>query len=552
VKKGFLAVLLAAALLLAALPAVSADGAQTRLDIMTQAVYDELGVLSEGLIWALRDGKFTYLDENGKTAISPETLQAACAGEMVSDVRDFREGLAIIYGQTRVFYIDRQGRQVFSAEWGHNFSGGVAIGHANGGLVLLDPTGKASAVSLPPEAAQAGHWDCGILFSDGLLPFWITKNGTELNGYVDTDFNVAIPFQFEDARPFHNGLAPVKQGGKWGFINKQGSMVIQPQYDDFMADSADYRHQVFRDGLAAVRKDGKWGYIDQTGYTAVPFVWDYADLFSEGYAVVGSGGLYGYIDATGQLAVPAQYDDANGFAGGIALVGDGGVYRFITPGGEPVSSVTWRFEGTLTAPDTPRTALYARDGKWGLLKIGGGPLDSADDWAHSHITEALAKGFIPEELQGSYAQPVTRGEFVTLAVRWLEYKTGKTAGELVKERGGEESTFSDTDDPIILAGASLDITAGVGGGRFGVEQPFSREQAAVMLCKVMEVLGQSTANAEPFAFTDMSAAADWAHNAIDYVGGAGIMDGVSATAKVFDPKGTFSRQQSIIVFNKMD
>ena len=543
-KKRLLATLLAAALL--SLPALSADGA-ARLDVMTQAVYDELGVPSEGLIWALRAGQFSYLDENGKTVISFDTLQAACGGETVCDVREFREGLAVVYGETRVFYIDKQGKQVFSAEWGHSFSGGAAIGRANGGLVLFDKTGKTQSVTLPPEAERAEHWDCGILFNEGLLPFWVTSGGKELNGYVDTDFKTAIPFQFEDARPFHDGLAPVKKDGKWGFIDKQGAMVIQPQYDDFMAGGADYR--VIRDGLAAVKQDGKWGYIDRTGGTVIPFTWEYADQFSEGYAVVGSGGTYGYINKAGDVTVSPQFDDANGFAGAIALTGNDGVYHLRDANGLAFSPVTWRFDATLTAHDAPQTALYQRGGKWGLLKIGGGPLDSADDWAHGHITEALDKGFIPEALQGSYAQPITRGEFVTLAVRWLEYKTGQSAEELTEGRA--ELTFSDTGDPVILAGARLGITAGVGGGLFGPDMPFDRQQAAVMLRKVMEALGKESSNAEPFGFEDILSAAEWARESIDYVGQTEIMSGVSTAGKIFDPASPFSRQESIVTFNKM-
>jgi hypothetical protein len=551
VKKKVLATVIAAALFLTTPPAASADGAAPRLDLMTQAVYDELGVLSEGLVWALREGRFSCLDENGRTAVTPDTLTLACDGETVCDARGFHEGLAVVYGETRAFYIDSRGGQVFSAEWGHSFSDGAAIGRSGGGLVLWEPSGEAETVSLPPEAENADDWDCGILFREGLLPFWVTAGGRELNGYVDTDFNVVIPLRFEDARPFHNGLAPVKEGGKWGFIDRQGRMVIEPQYDGFMASEPDYSHQVFRGGFAAVRKGDKWGFITPSGDALTPFVWDYADQFSGGRAVVGAGGKYGYIDTNGRLVIPLQYDDANRFADGAALAGSGGVYFLIGPGGEPLSQAAWNFEATLASPDAPQTVAYRRGGKWGLLKIGGGPLDSADGWARGHIEQATGKGFVPEALQGSYALPVTRGEFVTLAVRWLEHKTGKSAETLVHERGGPKRTFTDTDDPLILAGADLSITAGISGTLFGPDLPFNRQQAAVMLRKVMDVLGGPAGDAEPYGFTDISDADEWARAAIDTVGGAGIMSGTGAGAKVFSPKTEFSRQESITVFNKM-
>jgi len=63
---------------------------------------------------------------------------------------------------------------------------------------------------------------------------------------------------------FHDGLARVSIGddktGKWGFIDKQGKFVINPQFDYISK---------FSDGLAGVRvgddKTGKWGFIDKQG-----------------------------------------------------------------------------------------------------------------------------------------------------------------------------------------------------------------------------------------------------------------------------------------------
>ena len=53
---------------------------------------------------------------------------------------------------------------------------------------------------------------------------------------------------------------------------------IAPKYEEA---------QPFYEGLAAVKQNGKWGYIDETGKTVIPFQYDIACVFSEGYAVVG-------------------------------------------------------------------------------------------------------------------------------------------------------------------------------------------------------------------------------------------------------------------------
>ena len=180
------------------------------------------------------------------------------------------------------------------------------------------------------------------------------------------------------------------------------------------------------------------------------------------------------------------------------------------------------------------------------------PIDSADTWAREGIQAAIAKGFVPDALQNNYKDNVTRAEFVLLAMSWLRFKTGLTTDQLVAQYAVvPDRTFSDTTNTDILAAGKLDITAGAGGGLFGVGDTFSREQAAVMLTKVHIILGEGVDNAPPFGFTDIGAASGWAQNAINYVGAHGVMGGTSTTEKVFSPKQSFTRQQSIVTFNNI-
>jgi hypothetical protein len=50
-------------------------------------------------------------------------------------------------------------------------------------------------------------------------------------GYIDTHGKMVIAPQFDLACPFHDGLACVKQLGKWGVINAEGKYVLKPAYD---------------------------------------------------------------------------------------------------------------------------------------------------------------------------------------------------------------------------------------------------------------------------------------------------------------------------------
>ena len=90
-----------------------------------------------------------------------------------------------------------------------------------------------------------------------------------------------IPAGFENIQSFSEGLAAVLVDGHYGFIDKTGQMVIEPQFIDV--------HD-FTEGLAAVRvfKDGEhlWGFIDRTGKMVIEPQWDDALFFVNGLCLV--------------------------------------------------------------------------------------------------------------------------------------------------------------------------------------------------------------------------------------------------------------------------
>ena len=91
---------------------------------------------------------------------------------------------------------------------------------------------------------------------------------------------------------FSEGLAPVMDAGKWGYIDKTGKVVIPCKWGATLG---------FSEGLAPVMDDHeKWGFIDKEGKVAIPCKWEYANGFSEGQAsVMDADGMH-TIDKTGQ------------------------------------------------------------------------------------------------------------------------------------------------------------------------------------------------------------------------------------------------------------
>jgi hypothetical protein len=174
-------------------------------------------------------------------------------------------------------------------------------------------------------------------------------------------------------------------------------------------------------------------------------------------------------------------------------------------------------------------------------------------WAQEGINSAITKGFVPADIQGSYASVITRQEFCRMAVKFVEYLTGETVDAILQEQGLAIDTdaFSDTIDPDILAAYALGITSGTGGGKFSPNGQFTREQAATMLMNICKAVGMDVSNPPASDFTDINTASSWAKDGIDFVRANGIMGGTSTAGSVFTPKTTYTRQESIVTFDRI-
>ncbi len=164
----------------------------------------------------------------------------------------------------------------------------------------------------------------------------------------------------------------------------------------------------------------------------------------------------------------------------------------------------------------------------------------ASGWAAEAVAGAVAKGLVPQDMQSDYTQSTTRAQFCALAVAFYEQATG----EAIAQR----KTFSDTSDPNIEKMGGLGIVSGVGGDRFDPNGTLTREQAATMLTRLAEAVGEPLP-AQVASFADRAQISFWAAAAVGQVQGVGIMGGVGDNR--FDPSGLYSREQSMITLLRL-
>ena len=113
-----------------------------------------------------------------------------------------------------------------------------------------------------------------------------------------------------------------------------------------------------------------------------------------------------------------------------------------------------------------------------MLVTAAAAAEAPSSWAKSAVDTARNAGIVPEQVDQSYTQSITRADFCALAA--AVYRTWEKSGN-VKSVEKTAVSFSDTKDEDVLLCASLGVVNGVGNGKFAPQQQLTRQQAASML-----------------------------------------------------------------------
>ncbi|WP_250030366.1 WG repeat-containing protein [Paractinoplanes maris] len=153
--------------------------------------------------------------------------------------------------------------------------------------------------------ASSGYRAAGR-FAEGLA--WVSRDDAGGWHAVDKQNRVIVPGGFEDARPFHNGLALVRRGG-WGVVDEHTRIVVQPHYHAFatMLASGEPVDGFTEEGLAVVDAGEVYGVVDRTGQLLVPPVHAALLIHPAAFLVADKFGLWGALDRRGEPLVELKY-----------------------------------------------------------------------------------------------------------------------------------------------------------------------------------------------------------------------------------------------------
>ena len=194
-------------------------------------------------------------------------------------------------------------------------------------------------------------------FSEGLSIAFLEDG----YGYVNEKAENVIPFKYDTAYDFENGVASViyndeliiintkgerqkqlekqeqllmekydlygdmENGNgakitmldeKFGIINSNGEEVVECIFDDIKENIIEGKDWL------KVKVNGKYGIINSKGEIIVDLKYSKIESFNDGMALVERNGLCGYIDTTGKEVIECQYLLAQKFSEGLAYVSE--------------------------------------------------------------------------------------------------------------------------------------------------------------------------------------------------------------------------------------
>lgn len=253
--------------------------ADTDGNIIITPQYERIYAYSEGLAVFARKLEndvtyYSYLDKAGNVAIDA----------YMSSAESFKDGLAWVQ-------IFEPGTDMYTEDGFIDQTGALVITFhqvvAGDGKAYVDFYGMRSNFYEGVAAAQ-------VAWADTSIP-GPSKTASCL-GLIDRDGKIIVKLRGYGENPrdlgmkrmeFSEGLCPFY--GEYdgsignfivGFMDTKGNIVIEPQRE-WVLDASN-----FSEGLCAVKIGGKYGYIDTTGTVVIPAQFAYASDFTHGFAVV--------------------------------------------------------------------------------------------------------------------------------------------------------------------------------------------------------------------------------------------------------------------------
>ena len=196
-----------------------------------------------------KNGKWGIINMNGQ-------MEIPCKYDSIGD---FNYGLAPAKIGYKYVYINMQGKIVLAGDYdkAEAFENGVAKVTKRDSTYMINTKGEKVNVNVNQTEFHDGLCVVALFVKEELRFYY---------GYANEKMKLVIPYDFDEAYDFENGMALVKLGEKWGYIDTNGNWIIYREFDEeFRFSSA---------GVAKVLWNGKWGLLTKDGDYVLPCEYD--------------------------------------------------------------------------------------------------------------------------------------------------------------------------------------------------------------------------------------------------------------------------------------
>ncbi|SEU28067.1 S-layer homology domain-containing protein [Paenibacillus sp. NFR01] len=176
------------------------------------------------------------------------------------------------------------------------------------------------------------------------------------------------------------------------------------------------------------------------------------------------------------------------------------------------------------------------------------PKDRVSAWAQDAYSKAKANGIVAMSSDSKYQTPVNRYTFAKEALKVYENIAGKVSSTTA-------SPFKDIQDSRITLAYELNLIKGTSATAFSPWKTVTRQEAATMLSKLVQILDERTQTASSGAgvsvtpFKDDSGIASWAKDAVYASVRLGLLNGIGNNK--FQPLDNLTLEQSYVILQNL-